>query len=234
VNTPVGRPGASIAFNAGLVGRVRRTTGVDLAGSLYAVPAPDRLPAAGLLVRQRLWIHADVFADTPLGVGLDLITGLAEAGTHPIDVHLLTAGALDALDVVCRPGIARVTLPYEGSEDLERLAARVRTAGPRPWLALAPNTALDDCREVMPYVDGVLVMLIEPGTRGQADLTQLGKVREVAARHQPVGVDGGVNESNLDDILGAGATYVVIGRRLFTDPGADSEQALQPRAGEER
>jgi len=69
---------------------------------------------AQLLAEQKIWVHADVFADAWAGVSLDLVGELADGGIGPIDVHLLTAGALEALDVVCRPGIARVTFPFEG------------------------------------------------------------------------------------------------------------------------
>jgi pentose-5-phosphate-3-epimerase len=58
-------------------------------------------------------------------------------------------------------------------------------------------------------------MLIEPGTRDSADLANLTKVNMV---HSPrrVGVDGGVDEENVERILAAGAGYIVVGRRLFT------------------
>ncbi|MGW4337131.1 hypothetical protein ACWEK5_30640 [Rhodococcus koreensis] len=202
-------------INDNLVGRLCDTPHVDLAGSLYAVPATDRAAAAHLLGARGLWIHADVFADADMGVSLDLITRLADDGTGPIDVHLLTAGALTALDVVCRPGIARVTFPYEGTDDIEAVAARVRSVGAQPWLALAPGTPLDQCSSHLAHVDGLLVMLIEPGTRETADLTQLTKVDRVHP-HLAAGVDGGVDETNLDHILTAGTGYVVVGRRLFT------------------
>jgi pentose-5-phosphate-3-epimerase len=215
-----------VPFNTGLVGRLRRSAGVDVAGSLYAVSDRDRAVVARLLARHRLWIHADVFADVRQGVCLDLIISLAEAGTGRVDVHLLTEGALAALDVVCRPGIARLTFPYEGTDNVEAVAARARATGARPWLAISPRTQVDDCRDALAHVDGLLVMLIEPGTRERADLAQLVKVKAASAQ-RPVGVDGGVGEWNVERILAAGATYVVVGRRLF----AVSESHA---AGEER
>lgn len=163
-----------------------------------------------------LWIHADVFADASMGVSLDLITGLVDTGVGPVDVHLLTADASDALDVVCRPGVARITMPFEGMGDIETHASRVRDVGARPWLAVAPGTPLGAYREHLAHVDGVLVMLIEPGTKNSADLTQLTKV-EQRQRDRAAGVDGGVDEANLGAILDAGTEYVVIGHRLFTN-----------------
>jgi hypothetical protein len=97
------------AANTGLVGQLRRHVDVALGGMLYAVPPAHRPAVAHLLTEQEIWVRTDVFADARTGVSLDLIGQLADRGAGPVDVHLLTAGALEALDVLCRPGIARVT-----------------------------------------------------------------------------------------------------------------------------
>jgi ribulose-phosphate 3-epimerase len=208
-----GTPGAepSPPFNYRLASVLRQRTDVDLAGSLYAVPPDGRQDIARLLERERLWLHADVFADPAAGVDLGLIAELAEAGVGPIDVHLLTAEALNALPVICRPGIARVTFPFEGVPDIAR---QVRACGAQAWLALAPATTVAEAAEAAREVDGLLVMLLEPGTQDAADLGLLAKVQTAGPR-APVGADGGIGEHNLTSVLQAGAGYVVIGRGLF-------------------
>ena len=210
-------------LNAQLVRRLRRSAGAELSGSLYAVPPAHRPAVARLLAEQRIWVHADVFADSRAGISLDLINELADRGAGPIDVHLLTAGALEVLDAVCRPGITRVTFPFEGVPDASSVAARIRAAGTSPWLAIAPGTMLDACADTLPHVDGLLVMLLEPGSRGRSDPALLAKVSSASATG-PVGVDGGVGEGNLGDVLAAGAGYVVIGRRLFAVPTTSSKE----------
>jgi ribulose-phosphate 3-epimerase len=206
-----------LPLNTELIWRLQRSVegvGVELSGSIYAVPPAQRPAVAQLLAEQMIWVHADVFADARTGVSLDLIGELADGGVGPVDVHLLTAGALEALDVVCRPGVAQVTFPFEGVPDDPAVAARIRAAGARPWLAIAPGTTLEACADALPHVDGLLVMLLEPGTSGRSDPAILAKVSRASAA-MPVGVDGGVGEDNLGDVLAAGATYVVVGRRLF-------------------
>ncbi len=202
-----------LPYDATLAATVR-DGGAELAGSLYALPPRDRARGAELLHRHGLWVHADVFADDTAGVDLDLVADLAAAGTGRLDIHLLTAGALPALDVVCRPGVDRITFAAEGVEDVAVVAGRIRAAGVSPWLAVAPATPLADCAEALGHVDGVLVMLLEPGTRRPADLGQLAKVR-AKATSLPAGVDGGVDAAGLPPILTAGARYVVAGRSLF-------------------
>ncbi|MGF7234031.1 MAG: hypothetical protein ACQSGP_03590 [Frankia sp.] len=212
--SPASRAGEAVSFNHPLASMLSRRDGVELAGSIYAVPVDERPSAVGLLARQRLWIHADVFAERDVGVDPGFIADLAGRGVSPIDVHLLTSGALDALDAVCVPGVARVTFPYEGVGDIAGVARYVRRAGARPWLAIAPTTTLEECAPFVGHVDGLLIMMVEPGTQGGADLGQLEKVA-AADRRIPVGVDGDVGEDNIGRVLAAGAGYVVIGRRLF-------------------
>jgi len=209
-------------LNAELVRRMNDwNRAVVLSGSISAVPPAHRLAAARLLAQQSLWVHADVIADHQVGVSLDLIMELADNRATPVDVHLLTADALDILPSVCRPGIARVTFPFEGVSDPSKVAAQIRASGAAPWLAIAPGTTVDECSDALRHMDGLLVMLLKPGTRGRADTATLPKVDE-AVGQQPVGVDGGVGEANLNDVLAAGASYVVIGRRLFGIPRAPS------------
>lgn len=209
--------GPDSALNTELVCRLPRGVGVELSGSLYAVAPAHRLAAAQLLTEQNIWIHADVFEDAQTGVSLDLIRQLSDEGAGPLDVHLLTAGTLQDLDAVCRPGISRITFPFEDVPDPAAVAARIRAAGISPWLAVAPTTTLETCTGALPHVDGLLVMLIEPGTRDSFDPAQLGKVSQ-ASTARSVGVDGGVGEDNLGKVLNAGATYIVVGRRLFAVP----------------
>jgi pentose-5-phosphate-3-epimerase len=204
-----------IVLNRELVRRMNDwDRGVVFSGSLYGVAPEHRPAAARLLAQQRLWVHADVFADAKAGVSLDLIKELADERATPVDVHLLTADALDVLPPVCRAGVARVTFPFEGVSDPSKVAAHIRAAGAAPWLAIAPWTSVDECSDALRHVDGLLVMLVKPGTHGRADTTLLPKV-DAAAGQQPVGVDGGVGEANLNVVLAAGASYVVIGRQLF-------------------
>lgn len=212
--SPASPAGEAVPFNHRLASMMSRRDGVELAGSIYAVPADERPSVVRLLARRRLWIHADVFAEQDAGVDPGFIAELASRGVSLIDVHLLTSGALDALDAICVPGVARVTFPYEGVGDVAGVARYVRRGGARPWLAIAPTTTLEECAPFVGHVDGLLIMMVEPGTRGRADLGQLEKVA-AAGRRTPVGVDGDVGEDNIGGVLAAGAGYVVIGRRLF-------------------
>ena len=138
--------------------------------------------------------------------------------------------------MVCRPGVTRVTVPFEDLDDVEATAATIRASGVQPWLAISPGTTLSRCADALAHVDGLLVMLLEPGNQGPADLTLLAKVAQ-ASGHRPVGVDGGVGETNVANVLAAGASYVVVGRRLLLarpQDQADQQPQARNRSDDER
>jgi pentose-5-phosphate-3-epimerase len=202
-----------------MIDAVARQPGVTLAGSIYAAAQPHRLAVAADVAEAALWIHADVIvADgAHRGVDLDLVRELAARQLGPLDVHLITDRLPGLLEEVCREPVSRITFPLEACADVADVALaaeRVRAAGAEPWLAVAPGTDSAEILPRLPYVGGVLIMLIEPGTSAHADPRLRHKVAAMASR-TAVGVDGGVNQSNLTAYLRAGARYVVSGRGLL-------------------
>ncbi|HEX3782653.1 MAG TPA: hypothetical protein VHX38_23545 [Pseudonocardiaceae bacterium] len=194
--------------------------GATLAGSVYAAAEPDRLAAASALADAALWIHADVIVAGGVhrGVDIDLVRELVARQLGPLDVHLITDQLPGLLEEVCREPVSRITFPLEACAevaDVAIVAEQVRAAGAEPWLAAAPGTDPADILARLPHVEGVLIMLIEPGTSARADPTLRHKVAAVASR-TVVGVDGGVNQGNLAAYLKAGARYVVSGRGLLS------------------
>lgn len=223
---------ARYRLNPAVIDAVDRRHEVTLAGSIYAAAELDRLAVAEAVAEAALWIHADVIvADgAHRGVDIDLVRELAARQLGPLDVHLITDRLPGLLEEVCREQVSRITFPLEACgevADVDLAAEQIRAAGAEPWLAVAPGTDLAEILPRLPYVGGVLIMLIEPGTSAQADSRLRHKVAAMASR-TTVGVDGGVNQSNLTDYLRAGARYVVSGRGLLStattpDPIAPSK-----------
>jgi pentose-5-phosphate-3-epimerase len=212
-------------LNPVLTGEVAQHPGAILAGSIYAVPKPDRLAVAEVLAAAGLWIHADVIVadDTHRGVDIALVRTLVARGLGPVDVHLIAADMDGVLEEVCRTRADRITFPFEACAGITGVAAvaeRIRSAGAAPWVAVAPDTDLVEVELCLPVVDGALVMLIEPGSSEDADPCLEKKVAAIGPLI-PVGVDGGVNEANLPACLGAGARYIVSGRALFSAGAPD-------------
>ena len=192
-----------------------------LAGSVYAAPG-SRVEAAQTLADSGLDVHVDVMAASeglPAGVSLAELQMIStQVDRDRIGVHLIGSG--DFVDAVLpkilalRPGA--VFLPWHSFTDAR--ANAVRTAGGTAWIAVwrewdglgSPQWAADP--------DGVLVMLIEPGTRDRCRLDRLGLVTACTTRFAelPVAVDGGVTEDVAPLCAAAGVRQMVVGRALMT------------------
>jgi hypothetical protein len=192
-----------------------------LAGSVYAAP-DGRLSAARTLSEAGLDVHVDVMAVSegfPAGVSLAELQMISQAvDRRRIGVHVIGSG--DFVDAVLpkilalRPGV--VFLPFPAFT-ADRVHA-IRAAGGAAWIAVwqewdgagDPRWAVDP--------DGVLVMLIEPGTRDRCRVDRLALVRAFAEGFSdlPVAVDGGITEEVAPQCAAAGVRQMVVGRALLT------------------
>jgi len=192
-----------------------------VAGSVYAAPG-SRVQAAECLADGGLDVHVDVMAASeglPAGVSLaDLQMISSVVDRQRIGVHVI--GSADFADSVLpkilalQPGV--VFLPWHAFTT-ERANA-IRTAGGEAWIAVWREwDGLDD-----PHFpadpDGVLVMLIEPGSRDRCRLDRLGLVTACTTQfpHLPVAVDGGVTEEIAPLCAAAGVRQMIVGRALLT------------------
>ena len=193
----------------------------SLAGSVYAAIG-SRVALAGELADAGLAVHVDVMAVSeglPPGVSLaELQMISAVVDRQQIGVHLI--GSADFVDAVLpkilalHPGV--VFLPWHAFSD-ERANA-VRASGGSAWIAVWREwDGLHDPRWPSDP-DGLLVMLIEPGTRDRAHLDRLGLVTACTERFSelPVAVDGGVTEEIAPLCAAAGVSQIVVGRALLT------------------
>ncbi|WP_199254212.1 beta/alpha barrel domain-containing protein [Mycolicibacterium mengxianglii] len=202
----------------------------QLAGSVYAAPTETRIIAAQELSAAGLDVHVDVMAESeglPTGVGLDELDRIAAAvDTARVGVHVIgSPGFVDTVlssVLAVRPAV--VFVPWDAFS-AERVAT-IRTAGSQAWVALWQEWDGADEASIPEWPttpDGVLVMLIQPGTRDQCALGRLAIVTACAGE-LPVAVDGGVTESVAELCVSAGASSIVVGRALFAGPSAASTE----------
>ena len=218
-----------------------------LAGSLLAAPPGERAAYGEALAGAGAWVHLDLIDDAyPLGGGVsaDLVAELSELRAR-LDVHLLvTDPAADLASVLAhRP--ARVTiqvenLPTPRGPHLAAAARSCREAGTDLWVGIAPATSLDVVDEVRTSIDGVLVMLAEPGRAGTVADPALVS-RAAVLQDLPCGVDGGVTEHAFADLNDAGVNHIVMGRRLWalvsaseTPPDDESRTRTAPEPATSR
>jgi ribulose-phosphate 3-epimerase len=180
-------------------------------------------------------IHVDVMDGhfvPNLTLGPPVVRALHKATRLPLDCHLMIENADRYLDAFVDAGAAWVSLHVEALPHLERAIAHLRSRGVRAGVALNPSTPLIALEEVLPELDYVLVMSVNPGFSGQKFIpASLDKVRRLRAQVQARGlevaieVDGGVDLGNARALRQAGAEILVAGQAVFGQ--ADPEAAVR-------
>lgn len=171
------------------------------------------------------WAHVDVMDAhfvPNLTLGLPVVEALARVSPIPIDCHLMIDDPDRWAPMYAEAGAASVTFHIEAAGDPTSLARNLRALGSRAGMALKPGTAFAPYAELLPELDMILVMTVEPGFGGQSFLAdQLSKVREVRAAVSRFGgevwvqVDGGVSDTTVQACAEAGADVFVAGSAVF-------------------
>jgi ribulose-phosphate 3-epimerase len=175
-------------------------------------------------------IHVDVMDGhfvPNLTIGPPVVRALRRATRLPLDCHLMVAEADDWIDGFVEAGAARITVHVEACPHLHRTLSRIRDAGCLAGVSLNPATPLGSVEEVLPEVDQLLIMSVNPGFGGQRFIPRcLGKVEGAARRLAEIGseaivqVDGGVDAGTIGDLVRAGARSLVAGNAVFGQPDA--------------
>ncbi|GAA3615933.1 ribulose-phosphate 3-epimerase [Marihabitans asiaticum] len=175
------------------------------------------------------WAHVDVMDNhfvPNLTLGLPVVESLLKVSPVPIDCHLMIEDPDRWAPPYAEAGAGSVTFHIEAAADPVTLARDIRAQGARASMALKPGTPFAPYEELLPELDMVLVMTVEPGFGGQAFMAdQMPKVREVreAVRRRGgeiwIQVDGGVSGETIERCAEAGADVFVAGSAVY---GAES------------
>jgi ribulose-phosphate 3-epimerase len=143
----------------------------------------------------------------------------------PMDAHLMVENPEDYLEPFAAAGCRVIAIHVETGRHLHRLLARIRELGCEAGISLNPATPAELLRPVLPFVDVILVMTVNPGFGGQKMIPEvLPKISElsrmIADSGYPVTleVDGGINRETISDAARAGATRFVVGSGIFKTP----------------
>jgi ribulose-phosphate 3-epimerase len=184
-------------------------------------------------------VHADVMDGhfvPNLTIGPPVVKALRRATTLPIDVHLMIEEPDRFIDAFVEAGASWISVHVEATPHLQRTVAHVRSRGVRPGVVLNPATPLATLEEILPEVDYVLLMSVNPGFGGQAFLPgSVDKVRRLRRLVQERGlkveieVDGGIDHENARSLVEAGAELLVVGSAVFGrgDPEAAARRLLE-------
>jgi ribulose-phosphate 3-epimerase len=178
------------------------------------------------------WLHVDVMDGhfvPNLTIGLPVVEALVKHAGLPLDCHLMIADPDRWAPGYAEAGAGNVTIHVEAAAAPVRTLRAIRAAGARAGLALNPATPVEPYADLLPEIDMLLLMTVEPGFGGQPFLDlvlpKLARARELATRHGAavwLQVDGGVTGETIGRCAEAGADVFVAGSAVYT--------AAQPRS----
>ncbi|HYQ32312.1 MAG TPA: ribulose-phosphate 3-epimerase [Lapillicoccus sp.] len=171
------------------------------------------------------WAHVDVMDAhfvPNLTLGLPVVEALLKVSPIPIDAHLMIEDPDRWAPSYAEAGCQSVTFHVEAARDPRTLARTLRAAGARSSMALKPGTAFGPYEDLLPDLDMVLVMTVEPGFGGQSfmadQMPKVRQVREAVRRHGGeiwIQVDGGVSADTIEQCADAGADVFVAGSAVY-------------------
>ncbi len=145
----------------------------------------------------------------------------------PLDCHLMVENPENYLEELHAIGVASVTVHFEACKHLHRVITRIRELGMKAAVAINPGTVIDGLRDVLPLLDMVLVMSVNPGFGGQKFIeNSLEKIRALRALRPDlvIEVDGGINAETAELCRAVGANILVAGAFIFK--AADKKVAI--------
>jgi len=167
-----------------------------------------------------------------LTIGLPVVARLAQVSPLPLDVHLMIDDPDRWAPGYAEVGANWVTFHAEAAANPAQVSRDIRRHGARVGIAVRPGTALDPYLDLLPSVDMILVMTVEPGFGGQSFMPEMMlKVRQARAAISRSGldiwvqVDGGISRSTIEQAADAGANVFVAGSAVYAAEDAAAEVA---------
>lgn len=172
------------------------------------------------------YLHLDVMDGhfvPNVSFGPAVISKLRSHYDFLFDAHLMVTDPDAMLEPMARAGADIITVHYEAPRHIHRTLTEIRKLGKKAGISLNPATPVSSLEYLLPELDLILIMTVNPGFGGQKFIPQM--MKKIAAARELIDqsgydieleVDGGVTTDNADDILEAGATILVAGSDVFS------------------
>lgn len=189
------------------------------------------------------YIHVDVMDGhfvPNITIGPLIVRALRPVTQLPLDVHLMIERPERYLTDFARAGADILTVHVETCPHLHRTIQQIKELGVKAGVTLNPATPLSTLEEILPAVDLVLIMSVNPGFGGQAYIqSSTAKIARLRAMLDAVGcqaeleVDGGLNPATVGQVVEAGATVLVAGSAIFNQqaPVEENVRTLRTMCG---
>lgn len=185
-------------------------------------------------------IHYDVMDGhfvPNITIGPLVLKDIRKCTEKPIDVHLMIENPDNYIPDFAKAGADMISVQIEACTHLHRTIQLIKDQGCQAGVVLNPHTPLSAIEEILPDVDFVLIMSVNPGFGGQKLIPScLEKIRNLKSilkerklEHIKIEIDGGVKLDNLKEVIDAGADWVVSGSGIFNsdDPAQTIRQMLE-------
>ena len=174
------------------------------------------------------WIHLDIMDGLfvpNISFGFPVIECVRKTAEKPLDIHLMIVDPDRFISRFHDAGASILTVQYEACTHLHRTVSEIKRLGMRAGVAVNPHTPVSLLKNILPFIDMVLIMTVNPGFGGQSFITEsYGKIEELGQMIISGGfnilieVDGGIDKSNASRLVGAGVNVLVAGNSVFGSP----------------
>ena len=171
------------------------------------------------------YVHIDVMDGSfvpSISFGFPIMQSIRGCTERMFDVHLMIEEPIRYIAEFAKAGADIITVHAEACKHLDRTIEAIKEQGLLAGVALNPATPVEMIRHILPKVDMVLIMTVNPGCGGQRLIPYtIDKVREVKKLIEEqelkvdIEVDGGINLSNVEEVMDAGANIIVAGSAVF-------------------
>jgi ribulose-phosphate 3-epimerase len=181
------------------------------------------------------WIHLDIMDGVfvpNISFGFPVIDYVKKTAEKPLDVHLMIIDPDRYLIRFRDAGANILTVQYEACVHLNRTVNEIRNLGMKAGVALNPHTPVSLLQNILPYVDMILIMTVNPGFGGQSFIPEsyrkIEELRGMIDRINPdvlIEVDGGIGTQNAAKLIGSGVDVLVAGNSVFSS--ADPAETIR-------
>jgi ribulose-phosphate 3-epimerase len=177
-------------------------------------------------------LHVDVMDGhfvPNITIGLPVVKSLAGFTRLPIDAHLMITDPGTYAPQFVKAGAQMVSVHVEADPHLHRTLDAIKAGGAQAGVVLNPATPVSAVEEALNFVDYVLVMSVNPGFGGQKfipeSVDKVKRLRQLITERQlnvRIEIDGGIDRSNIETVVAAGAEIIVAGSAIFGTPDAEA------------
>jgi len=171
------------------------------------------------------FIHIDVMDGSfvpNISFGLPVIKSIRNKTDKVFDVHLMINNPSNYIDDFIEVGADIITVHYEADKHIDRTINYIKSKGKKAAVSLNPGTPTSVLKDLIANLDMVLIMSVNPGYGGQKFipycLDKIREIKEFSSKLNPsllIEVDGGVDKTNVKEIIEAGANVIVAGSAVF-------------------